>query len=241
MRGTDRLGSIRWIKHKSIVRTDAFAVASLLTTLLAFTTPSCLANTISSVESREIANTGANTAADVPATMFPGSGAGLLAATDGSSADENNIAPAFTAGHPPSALTDLPSAVPNSYQKTGDPKLSAKCVLIPEGFCRAVRNRPIVILASIQTAALISDGVSTRQFLRHGYQEVDPVARIFIGSKPTWARMAPLGAVQVFAGMWLAERMATSQHRWIRRFWWLPQLMGIAGNAAATLHNTALR
>jgi hypothetical protein len=51
--------------------------------------------------------------------------------------------------------------------------------------------------------------------------------------------MAALGAVQVFAGMWIAERMATKRHPWIRRFWWLPQIMGIAGNAAA--HNSTLR
>jgi len=87
---------------------------------------------------------------------------------------------------------------------------------------------------------LVFDGVATRQFIRRGYSEVDPVTKIFIGSKPTWGRMAPLGAVQVVAGMWLAERMKTSQHIWVRRFWWLPQLMGIAGNAAATVHNRTL-
>jgi hypothetical protein len=93
----------------------------------------------------------------------------------------------------------------------------------------------------MQTAALVSDGVSTRQFLRRGYVEIDPVARIFIGRKPTWARMAPLGAVQVVAGMWLAEQMASSRHDWVRRLWWLPQVIGIAGNAASSAHNVALR
>jgi hypothetical protein len=52
--------------------------------------------------------------------------------------------------------------------------------------------------------------------------------------------MAPLGAVQVIAGMWLAERMSKSQHVWVRRLWWLPQTIGIAGNIAASAHNTTL-
>jgi hypothetical protein len=52
--------------------------------------------------------------------------------------------------------------------------------------------------------------------------------------------MAPLGAVQVVAGMWLAERMAKSQHVWLRRLWWLPQTIGIAGNIAASAHNVTL-
>ena len=119
--------------------------------------------------------------------------------------------------------------------------MPSRCIAFNESLCQALRNRRIVALGTMQTAALISDGITTRQFLRHGYTEVDPVARILIGSKPTWGRMAPLGAVQVVAGMWLAERMALSRHPWVRRFWWLPQMMGIAGNAAATAHNFTLR
>jgi hypothetical protein len=117
---------------------------------------------------------------------------------------------------------------------------SMKCMIFHETLCQALKNRPIVVLATLQTAMLVSDGVTTRQFLRRGYVEVDPITRILIGAKPTWARMAPLGAVQVVAGMWLAERMSMSRHQWVRRFCWLPQMIGIAGNAAATGHNFTL-
>jgi hypothetical protein len=138
------------------------------------------------------------------------------------------------------AVNDPPSGVLGSYTRENHPALSTKCIIFSEGLCRATKNKAILALATIQTAALVSDGVTTRQFLNRGYIEVDPVARVLLGRKPTWARMAPLGAVQVAAGMWLAQRMATSRHVWVRRFWWLPQMMGIAGNAAATGHNVAL-
>jgi hypothetical protein len=141
----------------------------------------------------------------------------------------------------PYVVSAPPSGVLGSYTTANHPALSTKCIIFSESLCRAAKNKPILALATIQTAALVSDGVTTRQFLNRGYVEVDPVARILIGRKPTWARMAPLGAVQVAAGMWLAERMAISRHVWVRRFWWLPQIMGIAGNAAATAHNIALR
>jgi hypothetical protein len=117
---------------------------------------------------------------------------------------------------------------------------SARCVLFNQTLCGAMKNKPVLGLATLQTAALISDGVTTRQYLDRGYVEVDPLTKILIGSKPTWARMAPLGMVQVLAGMWLAQQMADSQHVWVRRLRWLPQIAGIAANAAAAAHNAAL-
>jgi len=149
--------------------------------------------------------------------------------------------PALSASDSPYYLRDLPSALLQSDNRPIHRLPATNCLLLLEGLCQAVKNKPILALTTIQAAALVSDGVTTRQFLRRGYTEVDPVARILIGSKPTWARMAPLGVAQVIAGMWLAERMATSRHVWVRRFWWLPQIMGIAGNLAATGHNVALR
>ena len=161
-----------------------------------------------------------------------------LAATSGTA--ESSEAAAFRASPSPSAVVDPPNRLLKSDNRAIHPVRSTKCILFNESLCQALKNRRIVVFATMQTAALISDGVTTRQFLRRGYVEVDPVTRILIGTRPTWARMAPLGSVQVAAGMWLAERMATSRHVWIRRFWWLPQAIGTAGNAAATAHNFTL-
>jgi hypothetical protein len=140
----------------------------------------------------------------------------------------------------PYTVSDLLNPGRRTYIETNHPARSGKCNLFQESLCRALKNRPILVLAAGQTAALVSDGVTTRQYLHRGYTEVDPVARILIGSKPTWARMAPLGAVQVIASMWLAERMASSGHVWVKRLWWLPQVVGIAANATASAHNVSL-
>jgi hypothetical protein len=150
---------------------------------------------------------------------------------------------AFIASPASPAVIDPANSVLEVFQSGNQPihpVPSTKCVIFNETLCHALKNRRIDVLATLQTAMLVSDGATTRQFLRRGYVEVDPITRLFIGRKPTWARMAPLGAVQVVAGMWLAERMSMSRHQWVRRFCWLPQMIGIAGNAAATGHNFTL-
>jgi len=115
-----------------------------------------------------------------------------------------------------------------------------RCILFSATLCRAVHDKPVLALTALQAGLLVSDGITTRQVIHRGYFEIDPVARIFIGTRPTWGRMAPIGAAQAIAGTWLAERMRTSRHIWIRRFWLAPQMAGIAGNAWATGHNLSL-
>jgi hypothetical protein len=198
----------------------------------------CLAATSGTAEGDGQTITGANLATEAPRATPPASASNPAAAADPSA---GIVTPAFTAGDSPHIAGALPSALLGSYAPANRPVLPRHCVFFNETLCQAMRNKPILALATAQTAALLSDGVTTRQYLNRGYVEVDPVARILLGSRPTWARMAPLGAVQVVAGMWLAERMASSRHTWVRRLWWLPQVMGIAGNAAATGHNISLR
>lgn len=53
--------------------------------------------------------------------------------------------------------------------------------------------------------------------------------------------MAPLGMVQVVAETWISQRMKDSKHPWLRRVWWLPLVVGIAGNAAGTIDNVTRR
>jgi hypothetical protein len=234
---TDRRVPIPARKHETNLRDDAPVLASLLMILLIGAAPACHATADSNAEIDGTANTDANVATDVRPITPP---AGTEVSGD-ANATESGGTPAFISRDFLTPLHDPASLHLKSNRKSGDPALSAKCLLIPGGFCRAFKNKPIVLLGAIQTAALISDGVTTRQFLSRGYTEVEPLARILIGSKPTWGRMAPIGAVQVLAGMWLAERMSTSRHVWIRRFWWLPQAIGATGNVAASLHNRTLR
>lgn len=202
--------------------------------------PRCLASSGTN-ESDRVSTSEANSSTDARDTAPLDAAARASSADDAAKAKAGEDALAFTGGSSAIAVKDLPSGTVNPDKNAIGPAHSRGCILFRESLCRAAKNRPLLSLAAAQTAALVSDGVTTRQFLGRGYVEVDPVARILIGRKPTWGRMVPLGAVQVFAGAWLGEQMAMSRHTWVRRLWWLPQAIGIAGNAAATAHNVSLR
>ena len=238
-RRSQRFGRIGARKHGTCVRTAARVLCLFLLAILPpLRAPNCLA-AMSADQSDGTAISRADSAAEARPTAPTDAASRVAGAIDGSSAEEGNARPAVSASDSPLVVKDPPSGLLQGDHTR--PVLSGRCMLFNDGLCRATRDKRVVGFAAVQTAALISDGVTTRQYLRRGYTEVDPIAKVFLGSKPTWARMAPLGAVQVVAGMWLAERMATSRHVWVRRFWWLPQVAGIAGNSAATAHNVALR
>ena len=105
-----------------------------------------------------------------------------------------------------------------------------ECILLSATLCHAVRDKPVLALGVAQSAALLADGITTQQRVQQGYTETDPVTRLFLGAKPNWGGMAPLGAAQCLLETWVAERMHTSRHKWVRRFWWVPQSVGIGGN-----------
>ena len=114
------------------------------------------------------------------------------------------------------------------------------CVLLLASLCQAVHSRPIVALATIHSAALVADGVTTYD-TSGKYHEVDPVSRVFIGNHPSWARMAPAGAAVVTGEIWLAYRMKTSRHAWERRTWWVPMALGTAANTYWAAANSQLK
>ena len=234
----NRLHSIR-ANTGALARIGAllFAFLFLLAIFIAFTFSECLAAANSNddvTSSAKMAKTGDAATASDPGSQGP-------SVSDGSTVKESVNALAFTESQPPFAVNNLLKPSLKTQDKSGEPTLAGKCVLFERSLCGALKNRPVVLLGAVQTGALISDGVTTRQYLHRGYVEVDPLTRAFLGRTPTWSRMAPLGAVQVVAGMWLAEHMSKSQHVWVRRLWWLPQTIGIAGNVAASAHNVTLR
>ena len=206
---------------------------------LIFQNAKCFASTAGAKEGDRTSSTDVNLAIDARGIARPDAAARLAGADDDAKAEPGGDVPAAPVSSA-SAIADLSGTIVNADTNAIGLAHSRTCVLFPESLCRAAQNRPLLSLAAVQTAALISDGVTTRQYLSRGYVEVDPVARLLIGRKPTWGRMLPLGAVQVFAGAWLGEEMAMSRHPWVRRFWWLPQAIGIAANAAASAHNVAL-
>jgi hypothetical protein len=98
------------------------------------------------------------------------------------------------------------------------------------------------VLAITQGLFLVSDGIVTRADVRRGAnQEIDPVVRLFTGPYPTWNRMAPLGAVQEIVGIYLGTEMKRSRNRFIRRVWWVPQVVAIGGNSSGTAYGILTR
>jgi hypothetical protein len=99
---------------------------------------------------------------------------------------------------------------------------------------KPVRHGP-EILAVIQGAALVADGITTRENVLHGQVESDPLARALIGSRPGYGRMIAFGALEELACYGLARRMERTKrfHRISR----LPQVIGIIGHGGAAIHN----
>lgn len=112
------------------------------------------------------------------------------------------------------------------------------CVLLLVLTCP---QRPAVAgaLTGAQAAAMFADGITTRAATVAGGHELDPLTRAFIGSRPTWGRMAPAGAAAVMGEAYLADRMRTSRHKWIRAIWWLPQAVTIGANIYGVTHNSS--
>lgn len=97
------------------------------------------------------------------------------------------------------------------------------------------------LLAVTQGFFLVSDGIVTRTNGRRGHKELDPASRFVLGPYPTWNRMAPLGAVQEIVGIYLGTEMKRSRSHFIRKAWWIPQTVGIAGNLLGTSYGILTR
>lgn len=112
-----------------------------------------------------------------------------------------------------------------------------ECILLSASLCHALRDKPVLALGVAQSAALVTDGITTEQRVHRGYTETDPVTKLVLGARPTWGGMAPLGAAQCLLETWLAERMRMSRYKWVRRLWWVPQSVGISGNTWGAREN----
>ena len=87
------------------------------------------------------------------------------------------------------------------------------------------------MLATLQAGAVAYDELQTSRVLAAGGHELDPLARpVTSAGRPV---MAVFGYAEVAGAAWLADRMRHSKKRLVQRLWWLPQVAGIAGHAAA--------
>ncbi len=99
------------------------------------------------------------------------------------------------------------------------------------------RQRRIwLALALAEHGAAFFDARTTRDAIGKGYRELNPMFAPFAHS----AAIYPAMQISHLGLDWLALRMATSRHSWLRHLWWLPQTAATAGSLWAGAHNLGL-
>jgi hypothetical protein len=89
-------------------------------------------------------------------------------------------------------------------------------------------------LAVTGHGAAAFDAYSTRRALSGGYgTEGNPFLRPFANSNALYAVTQVSPVIMDFLG----KRMMVSEHRWVRRMWWLPQAAGSGFSIGAGVHN----
>jgi hypothetical protein len=147
-------------------------------------------------------------------------------------ASNSNPAPLLNAPSSSAGLF-LPSAEPILPRSAGAPTTLAKAP-----FFRPYETRPQrklwYALALTGHGAAAFDAWSTRRAISGNYgTESNPLLRPFAHSRALYA------ATQVSPALmdYLGRRMMVSQHRWLRKMWWLPQTAGTGMSLAACVHN----
>ena len=86
-------------------------------------------------------------------------------------------------------------------------------------------------------SAAVFDAYTTRQAISGGYgTESDPLLRPFANSNAMYFATQVSPAIMDFLG----HRMMTSNHTWMRRMWWVPQVAGTGMSLTAGVHNYRL-
>ena len=155
--------------------------------------------------------------------------------TDVEESSNSNSAPSVNTSAAPAALV-LPSAEPILPRSAGAPAPPAKAA-----FLRTYETRPQrkvwYALTFAGHGAAAFDAWSTRRAISGNYgTESNPLLRPFAHSGALYA------ATQVSPALmdYLGRRMMASQHRWMRKMWWLPQTAGTGMSLAAGVRNIGL-
>jgi hypothetical protein len=93
-------------------------------------------------------------------------------------------------------------------------------------------------LSIAQHSAAGFDAWTTRQEISSGQgQELNPLLKPFAGNDSLYV----VTQITPVALDYLAHHMMYSSHRWERRAWWVPQVLGTASSFAAGGHNLTVR
>lgn len=135
----------------------------------------------------------------------------------------------------PLAAAPAPAAVQPSYTPMS---LAAVKSARNEHYEASARQRKVWYALTVTgSGAATFDAWSTRRAISQGYAtEANPMLRPFSHSGAMYAATQVSPLVMDFIG----KRMMVSQHKWIRRMWWLPQAAGSGFSVAAGVHNVGM-
>jgi hypothetical protein len=92
-------------------------------------------------------------------------------------------------------------------------------------------------LAIAGSSGAAFDAWSTHRAVAGGYgQEANPFLRPFAGSNAIYAATQVSPLVMDFLG----KQMMMSQHKWVRKMWWLPQTAGASFSFVSGVHNVGV-
>jgi hypothetical protein len=155
--------------------------------------------------------------------------------TDVSEASNSNPTSLLNAPSSSAGLI-LPSAEPILPRAAGAPALPAKAPFFRPYDTRRQRKLWYALTFTGSGAAAF-DAWSTRRAISGNYgRESNPLLRPFAHSGMLYAAMQVSPALMDYLG----RRMMVSQHRWVRKMWWLPQTAGTGTSLAAGVHNVGV-
>src|SRR5260370_3045480 len=147
----------------------------------------------------------------------------------------SNPAPLLNASSSTAGLI-LPFAEPILPRSAGAPAPPAKALFF-RPYETHLQRELLYALAFTEHGAAAFDAWSTRRAISGNYgTESNPLLRPFAHSGALYV------ATQISPALmdYLVQHMMVSQHRWVRKMWWLPQTAGMGGSLASGVHNVGV-
>jgi hypothetical protein len=149
--------------------------------------------------------------------------------------DDAAPASASATALPDAPVAKLDAASADPILPGSGPLLSTPVKPAARGSYETARQRKIwygLVVAGHSAAAL--DAYTTRRAISGGYgTESDPLMRPFAHSNAIYAATQVTPVIMDFMG----HHMMTSEHPWLRRVWWVPQVAGASMSLGAGIHN----
>ena len=92
-------------------------------------------------------------------------------------------------------------------------------------------------LVGVSSGAAVFDAWSTRRAVSGGFgTESNPFLKPFAPSNAIYVATQVSPLVMDFLG----RKMMTSRHNWMRKAWWLPQMLGTNVSVSSAIHNVSI-